>query len=73
MAARGNEVNGFYLGMYTILSGLATITLTLAALELIMYIVPKTAEILHERLLNTVMAAPLSFFTSTDIGTTTNR
>ena len=29
--------------------------------------------ILHERLLNTVMAAPLSFFTSTDVGTTLNR
>lgn len=73
MAARGNEVNGFYLGMYALLSGLATASLTLAAVELIMYIVPKTAEVLHERLLKTVMAAPLSFFTSTDIGTTTNR
>lgn len=35
--------------------------------------VPKSAEVLHQRLLDTVMGAPLSFFTSTDTGTTINR
>lgn len=73
MAIRGNVVNGFYLGMFALLSGLATLTLTLTVIVLALYMVPKSAEVLHERLLKTVMAAPLSFFTSTDVGTTTNR
>ena len=73
VAKRGNEVNNFYIGMYALLSGLATFSLLLAALELVLYMVPKSSQVLHERLLRTVMGAPLSFFTSTDIGTTTNR
>ncbi|KIM99556.1 hypothetical protein OIDMADRAFT_125496 [Oidiodendron maius Zn] len=72
VAIRGNVVNGFYLGMFALLSGLATLTLTLTVIVLALYMVPKSAEVLHERLLKTVMAAPLSFFTSTDVGTTTN-
>jgi ABC-type bacteriocin/lantibiotic exporter with double-glycine peptidase domain len=73
VAAKGNQVNNFYLGMYSLLSGLSVFNLTLAAAELLFYIVPKSAQVLHSRLLNTVMGAPLSFFTSTDVGTTTNR
>jgi ATP-binding cassette subfamily C (CFTR/MRP) protein 1 len=73
VAKKGNEVNSFYIGMYTMLSGLAMITLTLAAAELLLNMVPKSAAVLHEKLLKTVMGAPLSFFTSTDTGTTTNR
>lgn len=73
MAAQGNQVNNFYLGMYALLSGLAILNLQLAAGELVIFMVPKSAEVLHSRLLNTVMGAPLSFFTSTDVGTTTNR
>jgi ATP-binding cassette subfamily C (CFTR/MRP) protein 1 len=69
----GNSSNGFYLGLYGMLAGLATLGLTSAAWFLLLNMVPKSAEVLHERLLNTVMGAPLSFFTSTDIGTTTNR
>lgn len=34
---------------------------------------PKSAEGLHRNLLQTVMAAPLSFFTATDTGEITNR
>ncbi|KAF7905843.1 hypothetical protein EAF00_000122 [Botryotinia globosa] len=34
---------------------------------------PKSAKVLHQRLLDSVMGAPLSFFTATDTGTTTNR
>ena len=73
VAKRGNEVNGFYLGIYTLLAGLGLVGLMGGAWEFLLKVVPKTASVLHERLLRTVMAAPLSFFTSTDTGTTTNR
>lgn len=73
VAARGNEVNNFYLGIYGLLAGLGTIGIMGAAWQQLISMVPKSAEVLHSRLLNTVMGAPLSFFTSTDIGTTTNR
>lgn len=73
VATQGNEVNGFYLGMYTLLAGLGIVGLMGGAYVFLLKVVPKTASVLHERLLRTVMAAPLSFFTSTDTGTTTNR
>jgi ATP-binding cassette subfamily C (CFTR/MRP) protein 1 len=42
-------------------------------LELALKIVPRSAEVLHNRLLTTVMEAPLVFFSTTDIGSITNR
>jgi ATP-binding cassette subfamily C (CFTR/MRP) protein 1 len=69
----GNEMNAKYLGLYTLLSGLGIIGLFSVGYSFQILVVPKTARVLHERLLRTVMAAPLSFFTSTDTGTTTNR
>lgn len=59
--------------MYGLLSGLAMIGLVGGANQILSWMVPRSANVLHERLLKTVMNAPLSFFTSTDIGTTTNR
>ena len=73
VAKQGNEVNAFYLAIYGMLSGLATLGLGGSAFTLLIFVVPKSAEVLHERLLDTVMAAPLSFFTSTDVGVTLNR
>ena len=73
VATQGNEVNSFYLGMYSLLAGLGLIGLMGGAYQMVIKIVPRTAPVLHERLLRTVIAAPLSFFTSTDTGTTTNR
>jgi ATP-binding cassette subfamily C (CFTR/MRP) protein 1 len=73
VVVHGNEVNPKYLGLYTLLSGLGIIGLLGAGCSFQILAVPKTARVLHERLLRTVMAAPLSFFTLTDIGTTTNR
>jgi ATP-binding cassette subfamily C (CFTR/MRP) protein 1 len=73
VAAHGNEVNDYYLGMYTLLASLGLVGLMCGACQFMLKVVPKTALVLHERLLRTVMAAPLSFFTSTDTGTTTNR
>jgi ATP-binding cassette subfamily C (CFTR/MRP) protein 1 len=73
VAAHGNEVNNYWLGMYSFLAILGATGLVAGAYYFIIFIVPKTSSVLHERLLRTVMAAPLSFFTSTDTGTTTNR
>ncbi|KAE9376787.1 putative ATP-binding cassette transporter [Stipitochalara longipes BDJ] len=73
VTAHGNEVNGFYIGLYAMLAFLGLLGLVLAVAQLALALVPRSAEVLHERLLTTVMAAPLSFFTKTDTGTTTNR
>lgn len=69
----GNSVNGFYLGLYAMLAVLAIIGLMGAVAQLAMVMIPKSAEKLHAQLLETVMNAPLSFFTTTDTGVTTNR
>lgn len=69
----GNGANGFYLGMYGMLAATATIGLVGGAYHFILYFSPRGAEVLHQRVLNSVMNAPLSFFTSVDSGTTTNR
>jgi ATP-binding cassette subfamily C (CFTR/MRP) protein 1 len=71
--AHGNEVNNFYLGLYAMLSFLGLLGIVLGILQLVLIMMPKRAEVLHERLVTTVMSAPLSFFTKTDVGTTTNR
>ncbi|KAF4634221.1 hypothetical protein G7Y89_g3892 [Cudoniella acicularis] len=72
-ATRGNEVDSFYLGLYGMLAGLGVITYTIGVYHYFLYVVPGSAEELHARLLRAVMDAPLSFFASTDTGTTTNR
>jgi hypothetical protein len=43
------------------------------AIQLALRMVPRSAQLLHARLLETVMKAPLAFFTITDTGTITNR
>ena len=73
VAVRGNAVNGFYLGIYGSLAALAITGLVGGCYYLILSIVPRSSAVLHARLLHTVMGAPLSFFTTTDTGTTTNR
>lgn len=69
----GSSVNGFYLGLYGMLAVLTTAGLIGGAYHYILYFAPRSAQVLHERLLKSVMNAPLAFFTSVDIGTTTNR
>lgn len=71
--SNGNSVNGFYLGLYAMLTFMAMTGLIGGASHYILYFAPKGAAVLHERLLKSVMNAPLAFFTSVDVGTTTNR
>ncbi|PVH72950.1 putative ATP-binding cassette transporter [Cadophora sp. DSE1049] len=71
--SRGNEANGFYLGLYAMLAITGMLGLCVSVYILALRMVPNSAQLLHERLLMIVMGAPLSFFTATDTGITTNR
>ncbi|KAG5781567.1 hypothetical protein H9Q73_004760 [Fusarium xylarioides] len=67
------SVNNFYLGLYAMLAGLAIIGIMGAPVHYLVIMVPLSSEVLHARLLRTVMNAPLSFFSRMDVGVTTNR
>lgn len=73
VAVHGNSMNPFYLGIYGLLAGISTLGLMGAAWQFLINMLPKSAELLHRNLLQTVMAAPLSFFTATETGEITNR
>lgn len=73
VAVEGNKANPYWLGIYGMLSGISLIAYAIAVYHLVLYMMPQSAKVLHQRLLNSVMDAPLSFFTATDTGTTTNR
>lgn len=51
----------------------AAASLSALAVQAFMYMVPRSSRGLHLNLLRTVLNAPLSFFTRTDIGTVINR
>lgn len=67
------STNNFYLGLYSMLCGLALLGITGGAYFYLVYMVPLSSEVLHARLLEAVINAPLSFFSKTDVGVTTNR
>ena len=69
----GSSVNAFYIGLYGMLSIITTGGLAGGAYHYFLFFAPRSAESLHERLLESVIHAPVSFFTSVDIGTITNR
>lgn len=69
----GNAVDSLYLGLYGMLAILTTAGLVGGLYHYILYFAPKSAQVLHERLVKSVMNAPLSFFASVDSGTTLNR
>ncbi|KAM0132971.1 hypothetical protein ACHAP3_006261 [Botrytis cinerea] len=73
VAVEGNRANPYWLGIYGMLSAVALIGFVANIFHLMLYMMPKSARVLHQRLLDSVMGAPLSFFTATDTGTTTNR
>ncbi|KAJ5182197.1 hypothetical protein N7449_012344 [Penicillium cf. viridicatum] len=72
-ATSGDEVNPLYLGLYGMIAGIGAIFWNVSVYHFFLYVVPGSAEKLHAGLLRSVMDAPLSFFTSTDTGVTTNR
>ncbi|KAG4438100.1 hypothetical protein IFR05_006421 [Cadophora sp. M221] len=73
VSVQGNSANSLYLGIFSLLSGISIVMWPVATYHYFMYVVPRSAEELHARLLKSVMGAPLSFFAATDTGMTTNR
>ncbi|QKX61400.1 uncharacterized protein TRUGW13939_08548 [Talaromyces rugulosus] len=69
---QGSAVNSFYLGVYALVSTMAALALVIGAHHLFMFFAPRSAENLHQRLLSSVIHAPLSVFPSVDTGTTMN-
>lgn len=63
----------YYLSLYAIFAALGVSALALAASMMVMTMVPRAARTLHQRLLTTVLSAPMSFFASTDTGAIANR
>ncbi|KAL1959109.1 hypothetical protein VTO42DRAFT_2896 [Malbranchea cinnamomea] len=63
----------YYLGIYVMLGVLAILFLIASCWQLIITMVPISGENFHTSLLNTVLSAPVSFFSKTDSGVTINR
>lgn len=68
-----NEKVGYYLGIYAMLGVVGLISLIVSCWQIIITMVPQSGENFHYRLLKTVLAAPLTFFSTTDTGLTLNR
>jgi ABC-type multidrug transport system fused ATPase/permease subunit len=71
--ATQHESNNFYLGLYGMLAGLSMAALITCVFFYLIITVPLSSEVLHARLLKSIMDAPLSFFSKTDVGVTTTR
>ncbi|KAF2200883.1 canalicular multispecific organic anion transporter 1 [Delitschia confertaspora ATCC 74209] len=68
-----NERLGYYLGIYGMLGALALIFLLISCWQLIIEMVPRSGVQFHKKLLDTVLASPMTFFATTDTGVTLNR
>ena len=72
-ATARNQHLGYYLGIYALLAVAALACLVMSCWSLIITMVPQSGESFHWKLLKTVSAAPMSFFSTTDTGITLNR
>ena len=72
-AERPNQKLGYYLGIYAILGVMGLVSLIISCWQIIITMVPLSGQNFHHRLLKTVLAAPLTFFSTTDTGVTLNR
>ncbi|KAH9869491.1 hypothetical protein IAQ61_006697 [Plenodomus lingam] len=68
-----NQRLGYYLGIYAMLGGLSLFFLIVSCWQLIITMVPRSGVIFHQKLLDTVLGSPMSFFSTTDSGVTLNR
>lgn len=72
-AQRPNQKLGYYLGIYAMLGVMGLVSLIISCWQIVITMVPQSGENFHYRLLKTVLAAPLTFFSTTDTGITLNR
>ncbi|KAF5252095.1 hypothetical protein FANTH_2843 [Fusarium anthophilum] len=70
---KGNDQASYYLGIYAALQVTAVIWFALLIWFVIVLVAAKSGITLHKRLLSTVVRAPLSLFTTTDLGSITTR
>ncbi len=63
---------GYYAGVYGLLQSCAIISLLLLGVTIFIVSVKRVGVHLHHEALDTLIHAPLSFFTSTDTGIVTN-
>ncbi|KAI0113784.1 multidrug resistance-like protein [Nemania sp. FL0031] len=68
-----NSGIGYYLGVYAALQILAVICFGVLTLIGIFYVASQVGIQMHQRLLDALLRAPLSLFTTTDIGSITTR
>ncbi|QDS76097.1 hypothetical protein FKW77_006285 [Venturia effusa] len=62
-----------YIGVFFLLATGACLSFAFFFWWMFMYVVPATAGCLHEQLINSIINAPLSYFTATDAGVILNR
>ncbi|UZP45665.1 hypothetical protein NXS19_013477 [Fusarium pseudograminearum] len=70
---KGNDRAGYYLGVYAVLQIIGVIWFAILIWFVIVLVAAKSGITLHKRLLSTVIRAPLSLFTTTDLGSITTR
>ncbi|QPC72817.1 hypothetical protein HYE68_003569 [Fusarium pseudograminearum] len=70
---KGNDRAGYYLGVYAALQIIGVIWFAILIWFVIVLVAAKSGITLHKRLLSTVIRAPLSLFTTTDLGSITTR
>ncbi|GKU18087.1 unnamed protein product [Fusarium langsethiae] len=70
---KGNDRAAYYLGIYAALQIIGVIWFAILIWFVIVVIAAKSGITLHKRLLSTVIRAPLSLFTTTDLGSITTR
>ncbi|KIW17984.1 hypothetical protein PV08_02270 [Exophiala spinifera] len=73
VATHGNSISGKYVTVYFSIGVMALVSVLGVAFHVYSKMVPASARYLHLTLLSTVMAAPLSFFTSVQTGQILNR
>lgn len=72
-AENPNQHIGYYLGIYSALQVLGVVSFGLMTMFGMLFVASRTGLRLHQVLLDAVVRAPLSLFTSTDIGAITTR
>lgn len=70
---QGNDNSGYYLGVYAALQIMGVLWFALLIWFVLVIVAAKSGISLHQRLLSAVVNAPLSLFTTTDLGAITTR
>ncbi|KAL6923650.1 hypothetical protein FSST1_000924 [Fusarium sambucinum] len=70
---KGNDRAGYYLRIYAALQIISVVWFAILIWFVIVLVAAKSGITLHKRLLSTVIRAPLSLFTTTDLGSITTR